>query len=313
MSDPIQVNSFSSLEELETAISTFSARFSEVLEDAEREIERKRQLIDDAIEDRRRRVGYWQQEYDSADPDEDDIGAISYRLEEAENDLKEARRWQRRIEESYSSYSKQASRSTFLCTEDTRKAHAVLREKIKALYEYAALNPELSEASAMYAASGPGVLDGVLGAAELVAESGVGTIEPSADALSSFILPRGFQWISLDRIDPADLKELPNDDEFRKMPKQDMTMGMELFRTRILPEIQRNPNAVGSDYFWQVDQREGRTGANSLRNIYDAYFGGERIRVESAGQSGYYRLDHGRHRVKLATELGWIAVPVSLR
>src|SRR2546423_9538396 len=146
MSDYIQVNSFGSLEEFETALSTFSARFSEVLEDAQREIERKRQLVDDAVEERKRTVGYWQREYDSADPDEDDIGAISNRLEGAEDDLKEARRWQRRIEESYSAYSRQASRSTFLCTEDTSKAHAVLREKLKALYEYAALNPELSEA-----------------------------------------------------------------------------------------------------------------------------------------------------------------------
>ena len=113
MSDQIQVNSFRVLENLESAISIFSSRFSEVLRDAEREIERKRHLVDGAVQERKRAVSYWQREYDSADPEEDDIGYISRRLEEAEAELREGKRWQQRIDESFRDYSQRASRAAY--------------------------------------------------------------------------------------------------------------------------------------------------------------------------------------------------------
>jgi hypothetical protein len=304
MADRIHVNSFGALEELEIVIRTFSTRFAEVLEDADRNIARKREIIDDVVTERQRRVVYCEREYEEADPDEDDTGEILNRLEEAQDELHDAQRWQKRIEDLYSSYSQQAGRLAFLCTEDARKAHAVLRQKINDLNEYAELSEESGE---------PGVLDAVLGAAEQVVAGGVSTIEASVDSLSNFLLPPKFEWISLDRIEPADLEELPTDEEFKKMPKEDMTAGMNLLRSRILPEMQRDPNLIGSDYFWEVDQREGRTGVNSLKNIYDAYFGGERMRVEPSSRSGYYNLDHGRHRLKLAKELGWTMVPALVR
>ena len=144
-------------------------------------------------------------------------------------------------------------------------------------------------------------------------DSGVHTIESSVDAFSSFLLPRGFKWVSLDRIEPRDLEELPSDEEFKKMRKEDMAAGMELLRSRILPDIQRNPNAIGSDYFWEIDQQEGRMGVYSLKNVYDAYFGGERIRFEPPDRDGYYRIDHGKHRIKLALEYGWTMVPAILQ
>lgn len=245
MVDRIHVNSFRALEDLEGAIGRFSSRFTDVLEQAERNIARKRRMIDGVLKERERIFSYWQREYD--------------------------------------------------------------------LYEYADLDqrsPNLPPALASRELGG--VVDALVGTAENVADSDVSIIEYSVDALSTFLLPRGFQWTPLDRIDPIDLETLPNDNEFKKMTKEDMIAGMELLLSRILPDIQRNPNAIGSDYFGEIDQQEGRTGANSLRNVYDAFFGGERIRLEPTCEE-YYRIDHGRHRIKLALELGWSMVPVSLR
>jgi hypothetical protein len=144
MSGQIEVNSLSALENLEAAIARFSSRFSEALADAEREIARKRDRLDEITDGRRRAVSYWRQVYDAADPEEDDVGAIARRLEAAEDGLTEARRWQARVEELCDGYRRKAGQGKLLCAENTRKARAVLKQKIAELYAYASLQPEVS-------------------------------------------------------------------------------------------------------------------------------------------------------------------------
>lgn len=142
MPDRIEVGSIRGLEELEAAIRRFSSRTIETLEDAEQQIARKRDLLDQIVNERARSVSYWRREYDSADPDEDDVSAISHRLDESENDLQDAKRWQRRIEDSYASYQRKATDAVHLCADQAGKACAMLREKIKDLNEYVSLRPD---------------------------------------------------------------------------------------------------------------------------------------------------------------------------
>jgi hypothetical protein len=144
----IEVRSFRGLEELEAAIRRFSSRTIETLEEAERQIAKKRDLLDQIVSNRARSVMYWRREYDSADPDKDDVSVISRRLEEAEEDLQEAKRWQRRIEDSYASYKRKAASGVHLCTDEAAKACAILREKIRGLKEYASLRPDGMSADA---------------------------------------------------------------------------------------------------------------------------------------------------------------------
>jgi hypothetical protein len=148
MSGQIQVSSLRSLEELENAIGKFSSRFSGGLEDAERGIARKREQLEQIVHDRKRTVVYWRQEYDAADPEEDDVAAISRRLEQAEDDLQAAKRWQRAIEDSYMAYSRRAKEAMFLCTEHASKALLILKEKTSELRNYAALKPDLADEAA---------------------------------------------------------------------------------------------------------------------------------------------------------------------
>jgi hypothetical protein len=141
MSHQIQVASFLALEELEAAIGRFSSRTIEALEDVERQIKRKQQLLDQIISERKQAVGYWRREYDGADPEEDDVSAISHKLERAEDALQEAKRWQRRVEDSYQGYSRRARECAYVCTEHSGKARAILKQKISDLHDYAALQP----------------------------------------------------------------------------------------------------------------------------------------------------------------------------
>ncbi|MFY9619767.1 MAG: hypothetical protein WAQ99_08130 [Pyrinomonadaceae bacterium] len=142
MPDQIEVGSIRGLEELEAAIRRFSSRTIETLEDAEQQIARKRELLDQIVSERARSASYWRHEYGAADPDEDDVSAISHRLDESENDLQEAKRWQRRIEDSYASYQRKAADGVHLCADQAGKACAILREKIKDLNEYVSLRSD---------------------------------------------------------------------------------------------------------------------------------------------------------------------------
>lgn len=313
MSRQIKVTSFRALEELEVAIGRFSSRSIEALEEAERQITRKRDLLDQIVNERKRSVAYWRQEYDSADPDEDDVSSISHHLEEAEDALGEAKRWQRRIEDSYNAYSRKARDGAHLCTEHTLKARAFLKQKIKELYEYVSLQPDsINEGIVGDGISGPGLTKSVTTTAEVDVERNVTAVELGANDLTSFLLPKGFKWIRLDEIDPAEMDLLSTDLEFRKMSEQEITSGMELLKTRILPEIQRDPVRVDSDYFAGIDRTEGRYGTNSLENIYRAFFGtNDQMWVDRTG-GDYYRVGNGKHRIKVARELNWPAIPAEV-
>src|SRR5882672_4214340 len=122
MPDQIDVGSIHGLEVFEAAIRRFSSRTSAILQDAEQQIARKRDLLDQIVNDRKRSVSRWRSEYETADPEEDDVGGILRRLEEAEQDLQEAKRWQRKIEDSYSMYQSKAAGGMHLCTDQAGKA-----------------------------------------------------------------------------------------------------------------------------------------------------------------------------------------------
>lgn len=143
MSGQIKVTSFLALEELEAAIGRFSSRTIEALEAAERQIARKRDLLDQIVNDRNGAVVYWRQAYAGADPEDDDVSTISYRLQQAEDDLLNAKRWRARVEDSYRSYSTRARSCAYLCDAHSAKARAILKQKIKELYDYAGLQPDL--------------------------------------------------------------------------------------------------------------------------------------------------------------------------
>lgn len=142
MSGQIKVTSFLALEELEAAIGRFSSRTIEALEDVERQIARKRELLDQIVNERNRAVAYWRQAYDGADPEDDDVSSISHHLERAEDDLQDAKRWRGRVEDSYQAYSRKARDCAYVCSGHAAKARTILKQKIKELYDYAGLQPD---------------------------------------------------------------------------------------------------------------------------------------------------------------------------
>lgn len=315
MSNSLKVTSFHSLEELETSIARFSFVVREALEATERQIQEKTELLDQIVADRRRAVDQWQAAYDQAD-EEDDVSFIRHKLEEAEENLREAKQWQRRVEELYAEYDKRANQATHLGDEHCNRARVFLRERIKELYDYVELKPNLASGTADSSHSvEPGVLDAMMMAAETTVGSVLSSGEAVAFAMTGLQLPKGFGWIRFDELKPDEVSELPNENEYRKdqLSKSNMQEGLELLRTRILPEVQKDPKAGSTEHFSELDAVEGRSGTNSLAAIFSAYFGPDtHIWVDRFKGDPFFTIGNGRHRIKAAQDLGWTAIPARI-
>jgi hypothetical protein len=311
MSRQASVLSFEALEELDHALARFSGNAMEALQRARSEIDRGFNLLDERLDHWRERVSYWQEEYGRADPEEDDIAYISNKLEEAENELANIERWQSRLEECYASYSRQARRLDEVASERIEEARTFLREKIEQLRGYGirrinrdsiAQNPaslvEVNDpiSSAIVGTAAPTLVSGRLG----------------DETLTAFPLPKGFVWIPLSEIDPAELGELPSESEFKKISYGEVKRGLGILETKVLPAIKENPNGANSEYFENMDRKEGYNESNGAAKVFSAFFGQvskEYIRLEKKAGTRFFSITNGRHRIKAAMDLGWTAVP----
>jgi hypothetical protein len=316
MSKSISVTSLRSLEELETSIARFSSEVREAIEASERQIQKKTEVLDQIVADRRRAVARWQSAYDEADYEENDIGFIQRKLEEAEENLREATRWQRQVEERCAEYNKRAKQVAYLGREHSDKARGFLRARIAELYEYLEVKPSPAAGATLGSQpSEPGILDAVLIATEATVGSVVSSGEAVSFALVGLPLPKGFGWFRLDELKPDEMEGLPTQNDYQKdgLSESDMQEGLELLRTRILPEIQKDPEGATKEHFSELDGIEGRSGSKSLASIFGAYFGADRhIWVDRFKDDQFFGIGNGRHRIKAALDLGWTAIPARI-
>lgn len=171
----------------------FSSEVRDAIEASERQIQKKTEVLDQIVADRRRAVARWQLAYDEADYEEDDISFIQRKLEEAEENLREATRWQSRVEERCAEYNKRANQAAYLGHEHSDKARRFLRARITELYEYLAVKPSLAAGTALGSQPRePGILDAVLIATEATVGSVVSSGEAEAFAMAGLPLPKGW-------------------------------------------------------------------------------------------------------------------------
>lgn len=282
----INVHSISSLEELETSLGRFVVVLQNAIEEAQRQIQKKSELLDGIVADRRRAVAALESACDNADDDEDTT-TLQRKLEEAEAALGEARKWQRRVEEGCVVYQRQATQAKSLVGEYAGKSRMFLRSRIAELYKYSAYKPHFSGGSAGNSASG-------------------GSSTPSETLNTRLPLPAGFQWINLTDLGPD---QIQNSDYRKGLSEVDMQEGLNLLQTRVLPEIQKNPAAANIEHFMVVDANEKRTPPHTLADIFAVYFADDYIRVSRYQSDPYFTIENGRHRIKAARDLGWDAVP----
>jgi hypothetical protein len=303
----INVTSVEALEEFDGAVARFAAESEAALQAVTPEINRRLELLDGRCAQCEADVEYWQQTYDYADPEEDDLSYIASRLADAEHRLNNVKSWQRRVEEVYAVYTREASQFVDHVVNDCPQAVSFVRQKLSELRDYVNLKPADSTGGVV------GQDFDSLTASPSVMSSQSWSPSPGEVPLSSITelpLPSGFGWIRLNEIEPASLDALNGLKDKSGMTPEHLAEGLDILRKQILPQIKNRGAQATSDYFWQLDGQ--RQGLNSFQGVYDAYFGNDAIWFDRFFGQPLFRVGNGQHRIKAAQELGWPAVPARI-
>lgn len=308
MSTDVNVTSFRALEDLELSLARFSDKAREEISAAQREIEIRTEALEGIVAARRREVQWWQEAYDAADDEDDDRSHTLRKLHEAEERYDNARNWQRRVEEVCGEFERRAAEATYVTDEHSNKARLFLKARLNELHEYVGFKTN--------ADAGVSVGSAYMGAAARTTTAlSAKEVSTGVSDLAAFSLPKGFGWVRINELNPDELADLPSENDYKKddLSAGDMRAGLELLRTRILPEIQQNPEHATREYFAELDIAENRSTSNSLAEVYGAYFGTrEHIWVDRFKGDEFFRIGNGRHRIAAARQLGWTVIPARI-
>lgn len=299
MNKGADVSSIQTLQDLAAALKNFSRRRRELLDDVERSVSRRIERLEERRDGWERELGRRRDDYESAD-EEDDSYHLQMRVEEAEENLQQAERWLERVREAAISYTRSART---LAAGDDERAFAFLQDRIAELEKYLAIKLDSGSTGSAFSFKGPGILPNAIGALEQTVASGL-------EGITQSILPPGFDWVPLSSIGAEEMANLPSDDNYPKYSKAEMQRGFEVLRRDVLPAIQRG--GADSDYFGKLDQEAGREFEHGTKRIYEAFFGDEPITLDRKLDGTEYGITSGGHRIKVAREQGWPAVPAKL-
>lgn len=123
-----------------------------------------------------------------------------------------------------------------------------------------------------------------------------------------YLLPKGFIWVNLDFIDSNELLEGFNQQKFLVINNEDW---FNKLRNVVLPALNEQP-LRGKDYFHRIDQKLGLSYPNGYQKIYERFFGDEHITLSKTPGAPYYSVTNGIHRIFIAKQLRWRAIPAKV-
>lgn len=143
--------------------------------------------------------------------------------------------------------------------------------------------------------------------------SGGGLI--SWEDITQVVLPGGFVWVRLDDIALQDeLKNVQRPGDFSKVAYDEMRSGAQRFIERVLPVVARGANLATSEHFAELDRAAGVPYEHGLQRVFEAFLGRWTPIYLCRGQTDErFSITNGRHRIKVASDLGWTAVPAQVK
>lgn len=291
---------YEAIAEFETALGRFAQASLEKIKMAEMAIGRIADQLERRRSELRHEISRLQGAISAAD-EEEDTSWEERRLEEAQRELSNVQKWQRKIEECVQQYKREAQRMQELSTATTTEARTYLRGLLADLSAYFALQKD-----------GFGV--------SIVSNAGlVGIAANGEDARSqpfdptSFSLPPGYCWVHVTDIDTKrELAEVQNDGAFQKVPYDEMRRGFDALRDEVLPAINDTANQVSANTFASRDAIAGVPYECGLQRVYDAFFGDDPIYLSRGRDANKFSVTSGRHRIRTAIDAGWTAVPAKI-
>ena len=299
MSDAAANVQSAAIADLETALGRFAQASLERITLAETAIRRTVEQLESRGSELRLELRQLEDEITNAKEDED-TSWTRHRREEAEVALAKVRHWQRNIDASVERYRRESHRLEELSTDKTVEARAYLRSLREDLAAYFALQKD-----------GSNGFVGIRGDSidtHTTTEAGPNVFDPTV-----FVLPLGHQWVRIDAIDTVrELADVQSREAFEKVSYDEMRRGFDMLRREILPEISDPSKGANSDTFASRDLADGVTYSQGLQRVFDSFFGTDAIHLSRGRDAKLFSVTGGRHRIKVAMDAGWTAVPVRL-
>lgn len=207
-------------------------------------------------------------------------------LRQAQSELRTVQQAIKAVERAAADYQRQAQRMATMLSGDLPKAAALLGRSIAILQSYLSMSAPSDSGASLGASS----------------SSSSSTTTPT----SSNWVEQGIIDVPISQIDTSD-SSVQGAQDFRKVSHEQMVDGLQKLEEVVRPAVQ---NGADGDYFSELDAEEGLDVADGYRRIYDAFYGGEPIRLERIGER--YQVTNGQHRLFVAQELGLESIPASV-
>ncbi len=298
--------SLDALLRLDSALGSYATGARHALAAIRADFERRHRALHDLEDDARYELERLQATYDGAGED-DDLESLTQECDGAAERLAEIRRWTDDVDSQHSTLNVREAACGEVLQRSVPRAQAFLREKIDQLHQYEAVRldafvPAQSSASAQ-----------AIPVPQIPASNATAADISGPRMLRERPLPRGFRWVALSEIDlTKQLEGVGGSEDFLKVPYDEMRQGLADLRDEILPAMEAN-GGRRADYFRDLDQRAGRQYADGLQRVYEAFFGEGDFIYLVRRPDGTLDLINGRHRLKVAKDLGWDAIPAQVR
>ena len=329
MSPSVEVRAIDDLEELQTGLIRYVDQAQTTLAAVAREVQRTLDWLEERQrhwrgeaqrwreEERRARAAY-QRCLASGDRDhppscgreEETLSDACRRLAQAEAEERMATQARQAVQAEAEAYAREASRLHATLQSETVKAVEVLRTKVVVLRSYASGGISAGGVLTGALAFGAGL---AIGAAMTRSGQDEASAAPSAEQSAPLPLHEptlqelhpDISDIPLEMIDLSD-SPVHNEADFHKVPKAEMIAGFEK-----LAQVRRLIDQSATDQeLYDTDRQaraDGLDEGQSHHNIYKVFYGENAIALEKVGDR--YRVINGYHRLAVARELGWTAIP----
>ncbi len=301
MSEPEAIVSIEVLEEFPPALRRFRQFVAAHLQQVKADLREVRETLEEARSDTAREVRQLESEIASAD-DDDDTSGLERDLHESSDRLSRIGRALRNSGEFIASYEREAERLRSVMEDHVPRCEALLVRKADELRLMRAIQPE----------NDLGWVGTALQNADFT-EPGIHVAAGMLD-LTANPLPSGYAWVKLSEMDLADaLSDVQTPDDFRPYATYDMLRcGFDILRSTVLPAIAERGYTADSYFFERLDQSANRDPGQGARCVFDSFFGDGHLAVQRTPNGGPLTVINGRHRIKVAKDAGWTAVPVKI-
>lgn len=297
-----EVLSLQSLADLERAIAAFALTAQEALVAMQRDFARRCAMLDRQEEQLEQEVVGWREAAQNSE-DLEELASCLAASRHAFERLGDVRGWQMRVGECQREFSSAATGFDRLLDQTVPRCREHLRVKLDQLHAYGAVNLNTE----MVAGRGAVIeRDRVSAPPEMP-----GGFAPARvpEKLSEICLPQGFVWVPLAEVSKEGLGDVASADTFKKVPYSTMASGMERLVRDVLPRVHQDPHGIDRYSFQELDAAAQRSYEDGLQRIYEAFFCKDFIYLERQRGVERYDIINGRHRIRVALDLGWDAVP----